>query len=177
MHGISQDLRVAFRQLARRRTFSAIVLVTLALGIGATTTFFSILNGVALRPLPFASPDRLIAVERAARGGAMRSRITAEQFMSVREAAGIADAVAHVSHPVTLSGDGVAVQTAGAEVSGDLFALLGVPLLRGRSIARDEPSPVEAAADRQPDGRSRPADSACPGGRATRRVFARESRR
>ncbi|HET7697067.1 MAG TPA: ABC transporter permease [Vicinamibacterales bacterium] len=142
MHGISQDVRVALRQLARRPAFSAIVLATLALGIGATTTFFSILNGVALRPLPFADADRLVAVDRAARGAAVRSRLTVEQFISVREAAGIAEAVAYVARPVTLSGEGGAVQAAGAEVSGDLFALLGTPLLRGRSIGDGDTSPV-----------------------------------
>jgi predicted permease len=140
--GLVQDFRVAFRQLARRRTFTAIVLVTLALGIGATTTFFSILNGVALRPLPFADADRLVAVERTARGGAVRSRVTLEQFAVLRDAAGIAAAAAHVSRPVTLSGDGNAVQAAGAEVSGDLFAVLGVPLARGRSLSRDEAVPA-----------------------------------
>jgi putative ABC transport system permease protein len=142
VNGIVQDFRVALRQLARRRTFSAIVLVTLALGIGTTTTFFSILNGLALRPLPFADAERLVAVERIARGGAVRSRITAAQFRAARESAGIAQAVAHVTRAVTLSGADTAVQTVGAEVSGDLFALLGVPLLRGRSIARDETLPV-----------------------------------
>jgi predicted permease len=142
VNGIVQDFRVALRQLGRRRTFSAIVLVTLALGIGATTTFFSILNGVALRPLPFPDAERLVAVERVARGGAVRSRVTAQQFASIRESPSLAGAVAHVSRPVSLSDDNGAIQTVGAEVSGDLFALLGAPLWRGRSLSRDETLPV-----------------------------------
>jgi putative ABC transport system permease protein len=140
--GILQDLRVAWRQLARRRTFSAIVLATLALGIGATTTFFSVLNGVALRPLPFHEAGRLVAVDRVARAGAARSRISTDQFDAVRESAIVAGAVAHVSRTVTVSGDGGATRTNAAEISGDLFALLGVPLLRGRSLAHGEILPV-----------------------------------
>ena len=143
MNGLIQDLRVALRQLARRRTFAAIVLVTLALGIGATTTFFSILNGLALRPLPYHDADRLVAVDRAARGGANRSRISVEQFAAVTESAAIAGAVAYVSRSVTLSGEGGAAQAVGAEVSGDVFAVLGVALARGRSIApHDDPVAV-----------------------------------
>lgn len=147
MNGLIQDLRVALRQLARRRTFAAIVLVTLALGIGATTTFFSILNGIALRPLPFQDADRLVAVERTARGGASRSRISAGQFAAVADSAALAGAVAYASRPVTLAGDGGAVQATGAGISGDLFALLGVPLQRGRSIGPHDSEPVAVISD------------------------------
>ena len=56
------DVRSALRQVARYRGFSTLVIVTLALGIGAVTTFFSILNALIFRPLPYADPERLVAV-------------------------------------------------------------------------------------------------------------------
>ena len=142
MNGIVQDLRAALRQLSRRRVFTAIVLTTLALGIGATTTFFAVLNGVALRPLPFHDAERLVAVARAARAGAVRSRLSAEQLAAVQGSPVVAGAVAHAARAVTLAGDGGAVQAIGAEVSGDLFALLGVPPVRGRSIASGSTEPI-----------------------------------
>lgn len=142
MHSILHDLRLTFRHLVRHRAFSAIVLATLALGIGATSTFFSILNAVALRPLPFENPNELVAIDRVARSGAVRSRIAAAQLATLRDAAGLSSAVAYVTRPVTISGAVAAEQVTGAEVSADLFALLGVPLLRGHSRFAGDDAPV-----------------------------------
>src|SRR5690348_3665628 len=62
MRTLPQDLRFALRALRRRPTFAAVAIVTIALGIGAATAIYSIVDGVLLRPLPFREPGRLVAV-------------------------------------------------------------------------------------------------------------------
>jgi putative ABC transport system permease protein len=62
MHGLLLNLRLALRQLRRTPGFALMVVLTLALGIGATTAIFSLVEGVLLRPLPFHHPDGLISI-------------------------------------------------------------------------------------------------------------------
>jgi putative ABC transport system permease protein len=67
MDRVLQDLKVAIRSLARQRTFSLVAIVTLALGVGATTAIFSVVYGILLKPLPYDGSDRLVAFGQTAR--------------------------------------------------------------------------------------------------------------
>ncbi|MBA2301789.1 MAG: ABC transporter permease [Acidobacteria bacterium] len=144
------DVRVAVRQTARHRGVSAIVLVTLALGIGVTTTFFSVLNAVAFRPLPFRDPGALVSIRRTDATGLGRWRMNYDTFRTLGRVTGALEAtVAYVPRAVTLSGRAVAEKVPAADISGDLFDLLGTPLLRGRSFTSSnaETRPVVIAHD------------------------------
>ena len=76
-----QDLRFAVRSLVRRPGFSVTAVVTLALGIGATTAIFSVVNAVLMRPLPFPEPDRIVAIANFwTRTGARGATVSAPDF-------------------------------------------------------------------------------------------------
>ena len=119
------------------RASRLIVVVTLALGIGATTTCFSVLNAVAFRPIPFADPDHLVAVNLVDRRGSGMSRISLDTFAAVQQTRGVfSGSVAYSARTVTVAGASVAERVQAAEVSGDLFSLLGVPVQLGRPLRR-----------------------------------------
>src|SRR3954469_22652629 len=125
MSTLPQDLRVAARHLAAHPGFVLIVVVTLALGIGATTTCFAVLNGVAFKPLPFGDPDRLVAVNLVDRPTAKWSRPSLDTFTALHQASGVwTAAAAYDARLVSVAGAGIADRVQAAEVSNDLFAVL-----------------------------------------------------
>src|SRR5262245_58455539 len=79
-------LRFAFRQLRKHPGFTAAAVLTLALGIGANTAVFSIINGVLLRPLPYPDPDRLVTLwERNPQRGIEQERVSGPNYLDWRE--------------------------------------------------------------------------------------------
>jgi putative ABC transport system permease protein len=139
MNNFFQDVRVAVRQIGRQRAFSTIVIVTVALGIGATTTFFSVLNAFVFRPLPYSDPARLISVHAADPVRAHRSELRYEAFSGLSQSGALfRSAVAYASRDYNASGAGSAVRATGTEVSGDLFGLLGASFAVGRPFLPED---------------------------------------
>ena len=136
-----QDLRYGVRMLLNRPAFSAVVILVLALGIGATSAIFSVVNGVLLRPLPYPSPDRLMMVLPASEQGGRVGRIvtlTAPDFVEMRNQCSLCDGVAaHTgAWPGNLAGGAEPDRVRIARVTENLFNTIGVQplLLFGRQI-------------------------------------------
>ncbi len=129
MTGQGQDLRHAFRLLRQQPGFTAVALLTLALGIGATTAIFSVVNAVVLRPLPFPQSDRLVLLyeNNMKRGWATFSVAPANYADWARDARGFESMVAMNNGTAALFADGTAEQVPTTFATAELF-----PVFRGR---------------------------------------------
>ncbi len=135
MGHIAQDLRYGLRMLARNPGFTAVAVLTLALGIGGTTAMFSLINGVLLRPLPFPHPERLMAVM----GLTHPSEIDPLAWWGHNQAF---DQLADChSGGVNSSGGGRAERVSAAVVSASFFPVLQVQPMLGRGFIADEERP------------------------------------
>ncbi len=147
MGGWAQDLRFSVRTVVRNPLFSAAIVATLALGIGATTAVFSVVDATLLRPLPFEDTDRLVFLRGYAdtpegvrfRGGSYPEILDWEEGAS----SSFTDVAVVDGVTVSLTGEGDAERVGGEIVSGGFFELLGVEPLRGRVF--------DAAEARAPD--------------------------
>jgi len=135
-----QDLRQSLRGLARTPGFTAVVLITLALGIGANAAIFSVVNGVLLRPLPFPDPDRLVDV----RHQEPTWNVSEPEFSDYRRELGLERLAAYTGWHANLAGDTEPVRITGARVSDQFFAVMGVTPLMGRTFAPEEELPAQA---------------------------------
>jgi putative ABC transport system permease protein len=138
-----QDVRYAARMLRRAPGFAAAALVTLMLGIGANTAIFTIVDGALLRPLPYASPDRLVTVgDRAADGSSSNAGYTT--ILDWRARSRSLETVAIMrSWQVTLVTAGEAERVPAARVSANYFDMLGVRPAIGRTFTADEDRPEQ----------------------------------
>ncbi len=137
---LAQDLRYAARALRHNPAFTAVAVLTLALGIGANTAIFSVVNGVLLRPLPYSAPDRLVRIYTAFRGsGDERYAMSQPEFMDYRGLSAVFEnAAAFTEAGLTLTGDGEPERLRGVAATKDLFPVLGVAMARGRNFEGDE---------------------------------------
>jgi putative ABC transport system permease protein len=140
------DLRYAARSLGRSRGFTTVALLTLALGVGAATAIFSVVNAVLLRPLPYPDADRIVQVfqiiERPNLGTPLRGGLTPDQFQIWRSRArGLSHIGVHGTRTYTLTGVNDAVRLHGAAVTPSLFPLLDVAPLFGRVFEPSEAQP------------------------------------
>ncbi|HYP26359.1 MAG TPA: ABC transporter permease [Blastocatellia bacterium] len=140
---LAQDLRYGARMLVKSRGFTFIAVITLALGIGATTAIFSVVNAVLLRPLPYPDADRLLYVGQQFRGGLAAAG--EPKFLFWREQCQSFEALAAYSGfggaDGNLAGGNEAEFVRGLRVSEDFFRVLGVYPALGRTFTKEEDSP------------------------------------
>jgi putative ABC transport system permease protein len=129
-----QDVRYAFRSLKRSPGFTAIAVATLALGIGANLTMFSLLRGVLWRPLPYPAPDRIVTIRVAARNVA-NTGATRRELLSLEERSRLLEAVSTLDEvDANLDYAGGSEQIPAASISDNFLPLLGVHPVLGRML-------------------------------------------
>jgi predicted permease len=140
-----QDLRYAVRTLGRSPGFTAVAVLTLALGIGANTTMFSVLYGVLLRPLPYPASDRLVQFAMRFQGDLSPLPVTFLQYQFLDEQAAPIDVAASTSVGFNLFAGGAADRVDGLRVSHDYFRVLGATPALGRTFLTEEDAPGGAS--------------------------------
>src|SRR5947199_1444748 len=144
METLLQDLRFAGRTLLKRPALTAIAVFTLALGIGANTAIFSVVDSVLLAPLPFRDPERLTMIwasnpELARQVGLPdKLPVSPATFYDWKTAKSFAQMAIVSADRLSLTGDGDPEQIAAVKVSGELFQALGTPALLGRTLQPED---------------------------------------
>jgi putative ABC transport system permease protein len=135
-----RDVVYGARMLWRKPGYSAVAVLTLALGIGANTAIFSVVNTVLLKPLPFDEPDRVMALgQQTAQNRAGLSQFSFRNFADLRDRSRSFDRLAaYYNMNLTLTGDREAQLLRGTVVTADLFPLLGVSPTLGRTFLPEE---------------------------------------
>ncbi|HEY0367922.1 MAG TPA: ABC transporter permease, partial [Pyrinomonadaceae bacterium] len=138
-----KDIRYGIRGLLKRPGFTVIALITLALGIGANTAIFSVVNAVLLRPLPFQNPEQLVIVwEDATFVGFPHNTPAPANYVDWKtQNQSFADMAASHETSFNLTGDGEPERVTAYAVTGNFFPLLGVQPLLGRSFLAEEDRP------------------------------------
>src|SRR5215216_5180660 len=138
MENLMQDLRHATRLLLKKPGFTSMAVITLALGIGANTAIFSVINAVLIRPLPFKQPDRLVKIwpQQA------QTSVSKAEMVELRDhSQSFSDIAAYSGWSFTLTGGGEPAKLSGARVTATFFSLLGVDSELGRPFLPDEDQP------------------------------------
>ena len=143
METILQDIRFGLRMLVKSPSLSIVATIALALGIGANTAIFSVVNAVLLRPLPFPNSESLVALfETDAQLGGIRGSHSYPNFFDLRTQSTVFERVAaYHGADFVMTGRGEPVRLEGAVVTADLFPLLGVQPMLGRTFLPDEDKP------------------------------------
>src|SRR5580765_6288655 len=134
-----QDLRYGLRMLIKSPSVSIVATIALALGIGANTAIFSVVNAVLLRPLPFPNSDALMSVFETDSVRGARGSYSYPNFFDLRDQNHVLDHIAaYHTNDFTLTGQGQPVMLHGAMASGDLFSVLNVNPMLGRAFTPAE---------------------------------------
>jgi putative ABC transport system permease protein len=135
---MSQDLRYGLRRLRTSPGFTGVAVLALALGIGANTAIFSVVNSVLLRPLPFSEPERLVKVWP----GQYKVTTAKVELVELQRASRSFEGLAAYSGwSFTLTGRAEPLRLSGARATADFFTLLGTRAALGRTFAADEDQP------------------------------------
>jgi predicted permease len=138
MDTLVQDIRYSIRMLIKKPGFAAIAIIALALGIGANTAIFSVVNAVLLRPLPFNEPDRIVQVWP----NKYNTSASKAEFVEIkRESLSFEDIAAYSRWSFTLTGRDEPLKIEGARVTSSFFSLLGVNAALGRTLSPEEDQP------------------------------------
>src|SRR5215216_2365341 len=145
MNTLLQDIRFGLRMLLKSPSVSIVATIALALGIGANTAIFSVVNAVLLRPLPFPNPDSLVAVfETVPHLGRNRGSHSYPNFFDVRAQSTVFERIScYHGGDFIMTGRGEPARLQGAVVTADMFPLLGVQPMLGRTFLPDEDKPSE----------------------------------
>src|ERR687895_617252 len=140
MNNLIQDIRFGVRMLLKSPSVSIVAIIALALGIGANTAIFSVVNAVLLRPLPFPNPDTLVQIfETDPQRGYVSGSHSYPNFFDLREQSTVFEHIAsYYSSNFIMTGRGEPVRLEGAVATADLFPLLGIAPLHGRTFVPDE---------------------------------------
>ncbi len=144
METLIRDIRYGARSLLKRPGFTMIAVIALALGIGANTAIFSLVNAVLLQPLPFAEPDRLVWVWGNIRNGGNRASVSPPDFLDYRQQNTTFEEFAAAfggPMPLNLTGSGEPERLTGAAVTGNYFKALGTPPALGRTFVLENEKP------------------------------------
>ena len=128
-----QDLRYAVRSYLRTPGFTAVAVITLALGIGGATAIFSVIDGILLRPLPYADPSRLVKVARTTATGMQDGAFSSGDFLDVkRETTTLLHVAGYREDISDVTGTGDPVRVPGVQTTAAFFDVFEVTPLVGR---------------------------------------------
>jgi predicted permease len=140
-----QDIRYAVRTLRRMPGFAAVAVLVLAVGIGATTVMFTVINSVLLRPLAYPEPERLLTLHGASEKFGEFWGFSSPDLVDVRRESRSLAIAAWTYGGGTISAPGDPEYVDGRQISAELFPVLGIPVLHGRTFRPEEDRPGAAA--------------------------------
>jgi len=145
MSTLIQDLKFGLRVLGKNRGFTAIAVLTLALGIGATTSMFSVVNAILLRPLPYPDPEQLVGLgqSRIQKGmGYVQTGVSVPNIVDIGARNHVFQQISFYRwHPFNLTKTQPPQRLEGARISATLLPMFGVPAAMGRFFTPDESEP------------------------------------
>src|SRR5580658_9029753 len=141
LDSLLQDLRYGARMLRKNPGFTAITVLTLALGIGANTAIFSVVNAVLLRPLPYTNPQKVVTLGIDYASGQASEAVESQQYIYWRDHSQSLDAPAAISGSMggfNLLANGMPVHVRGLKVTRPFFSAIGVQPMLGRGFREEE---------------------------------------